>query len=303
MFFHKISIANINIELSTNDILINEHILKNYTKSNVNTINKTHIHSHNSILDLKNYILQKHKINIHINDSFSRNIETRIIGKSFISRISCDNASEIHYYNDTDNDIMELVFSTMEYTIFKFLPEGSIVLHASMVEYKDQAIIFSGKSGAGKTTMALISHEHGANIIENEHTIFQSKDDLVLYKTSSCVRVKKNVMDETKKIINYNNIETIACKKHYKRVTIVFLEFGKRGITTLNINEAIGNFLENIIRYKQDNAIETINSIKELVLHKKTRVMKGYIENKNYTSSQDVVKELIRRIDYENGKV
>lgn len=58
---------------------------------------------------------------------------------------------------------------------------GDIIIHASGVNYKDQGYLFSGTSGKGKTTMALLWDNSGATVIHD--------DRLIVRKTSTGYRM------------------------------------------------------------------------------------------------------------------
>jgi hypothetical protein len=297
MLYHiQISVAYMGVKLSTNELSIYDYLLKNYNKHNGFSKGKIHIQSFKSIDELQVFYYRKYKIKINFSDNISDNIEMRAIGQSFVVRILHNNDAEIYYYNDAKNDITELIYSMIEYTIFRLLPYNSIILHASMVEYNGQAIIFSGKSGSGKTTMAILSHNYGANIIENEHTIFNIDNNLTIYNTSKDIRIKEDVSKKTSKIIDYNNVTITPGRKHYKSLLIVFLEFGKFEIKDLHINETIGYFLNNLIRCKQENARITIENIKKILSYDCVKTVKVNIERNNYISSKKAIENLIKEI-------
>lgn len=296
MYHEQISVANIGVQLSTNELSIYDYILKNYNKFNDIPKNKIHIQSFKSTDELQEFCFRKYKIRINIEDNVLRNIETRVIGYSFVVRILNNNEAEIYFYNDVKNDITELLHSIIEYTIFRLLPYNSIILHASMVEYNGQAIIFSGKSGSGKTTMAILSHNYGADIIENEHTIINIDHNLTIYNTSKDIRIKEDVFKTTRNIIDYSNITISQCRKHYKGLLIVFLEFGNFEIKNLNRNETIGYFLNNIIRCKQNEARITIENINKIISYDCVKTVKVNIERNNYISSKKAIENLIMEI-------
>lgn len=295
MLYHvKISVANISVQLSTNELSIHNYLLKSYNRHNDFPKGKILIQSFKSINELQIFYYRKYKIKINIEDNMSDNIEMRVIGQSFVVRILHNNDAEIYYYNDAKNVITELIYSIVEYTIFRLLPYNSIILHSSMIEYNGQAIIFSGKSGSGKTTMAILSHNYGANIIENEHTIFNIDNILTIYNTSKDIRIKEDAFKTTSKIIDYNNITITPGQKHYKSLLIVFLEFGKFEIKDLQPNETIGYFLNNIIRCKQENARITIENIQKILSYDYVKTVKVNIERNNYISSKKVIENLIK---------
>lgn len=162
-----------------------------------------------------------------------------------------------------------------------------------MVDYNGKAIIFSGKSGAGKTTMAIMSHNFGANIIENEHTIFDINNNITIHNTSKDIRIKEDALKATNNIINYNNISIYPCLKNYKSILIVFLEFGKFEIKSLNRNETIGYFLNNIIRCKENSAITTIKNINNLLSFDNVKAVRINIERENYISSKKAIEKIM----------
>lgn len=80
MFFQQqISIANISVQLSTNDFSIYDYILKNYNKFNNNSKNKIQVQSFESIDKLQTFFYQKYKIKINIENRSIENIEMRVI--------------------------------------------------------------------------------------------------------------------------------------------------------------------------------------------------------------------------------
>jgi hypothetical protein len=61
---------------------------------------------------------------------------------------------------------------------------GDIFIHGSAVEYKGRGYLFTGVSGAGKTTMASLWEKEGATVIHDDRLIIRKIDDkFVMYNT------------------------------------------------------------------------------------------------------------------------
>ena len=56
---------------------------------------------------------------------------------------------------------------------------GGVMMHSSCVLTEGKVMLFSGMSGAGKTTMARLWREHGATILNDERNLLHPRDGLV----------------------------------------------------------------------------------------------------------------------------
>ena len=106
-------------------------------------------------------------------------------------------------------------FDPMEYPLdglilyYLTVISGDIMIHGSGVNYNNQGYLFSGISGMGKTTMAKLWDDHGAEIIHDDRLIIRkSSTGYSMYNTP----VYRN--DEPRR----SDISTIFLIGHGKRM-------------------------------------------------------------------------------------
>lgn len=59
----------------------------------------------------------------------------------------------------------------------KLLQKGALVFHSSYINWNDQAVLFAGKSGIGKSTQSSLWEQHaGAEIINGDRTLLRKKE-------------------------------------------------------------------------------------------------------------------------------
>lgn len=56
-------------------------------------------------------------------------------------------------------------------------PRGVCVVHAGAVEFNGQALIFCGRSGAGKTTLSRLCRDHGATLLNDDRQFLFIKNE------------------------------------------------------------------------------------------------------------------------------
>jgi len=79
-------------------------------------------------------------------------------------------SGDMHFYYPLVAKLLIKVFTNLIYE------SGGLVLHASAVQANDKAYIFLGNSGAGKSTIAMLSQEHaGYHIIADNHVFLRLK--------------------------------------------------------------------------------------------------------------------------------
>ena len=182
----KISIANLNLQIDSNDkIIFSKNILPfisvfqkadvyfylKYNKCKLNTFDKFH-RLYKSLT--KDY---------YVNDGQFYIIDYDSSEKKYINWISKqldNNHYEITINGESDiNAINPLIFTDFS----KFLIDyNSIILHASLIKYKNLGILFSAPSGTGKSTQANLWEKYcDATIINGDRAIIKKEKDYVAY--------------------------------------------------------------------------------------------------------------------------
>lgn len=289
------------ISLHTNDINVINHVRESYFLCKEISYKIIEICRCNSIQELMAKVFEKHYIKLSLRDEMGKNYESRKISDSFLVRIFGDGIINIYYFIFEKNDIMEYIHSVIEYAILSFVSRNRLIIHGALVEYNKHAILFSGESGSGKTTMSLLAINKGANFIENEHTIVAYEQSLKIYKTSQNIRVKEEAVEKTKSLINYNKKFTMKDSNPYKSLTLVFLKFGKHNLKKLNETEKIQHLFSNIVRVNVHNSIQIVNNLKKLCDDPCVHAYTCAIEKDNYFSSQQLIEEIIGEVNNEKN--
>lgn len=295
-FVKSIKVADCIVEIRTNSISINNYITANYMICEEKALCRVNIIKCITLNDLFKLVKCNFNLSVDFCDKVTENFECRRIENSFLIRIVKNNEKYILFYNDVQNDIIEFVYSVLEFAVLSFIPEKYLILHSSMVEINGSAILFSGKSGSGKTTMALLTANTGAKFIENEHVIIDLNEHCVLYKTSCDIRVKNNTVNTMGNIIDYNNLCTSDWSNSFRIINIVFLHFGTKKIKKLGLVDSINNILCNAIITKKFKYKETINSLIYFISLKTTNVFEVCIEEDNFESSLQMINKIIGEI-------
>lgn len=288
----NIIVAECSVEVITNSIDFYEHIIKNYMVCDIHTNSKVFIIECETFEEMVLYINCNFNILIEKCDKVTETFESRKIEDSFLVRIVRGDNKYIFYYNDNKCDIMEYIHSVFEFAVLSYLPSNCIILHSSLVERNGNAILFSGHSGAGKTTMALLSTRYGTMFVENEHVVIDLANELFLYKTSCDIRIKEDAIRGTKNIIDYDNITTTSGVKKYKSVAFAFLEFGENNVRRLSIIEAIKKILQNLVVTEMSKT-KIVECLAEWLSSNKINVFDVHIKKGDYEYSAQAIKQIM----------
>lgn len=63
-------------------------------------------------------------------------------------------------------------------TLNALAPHGVCVVHAGAVEFDGQALLFCGRSGAGKTTLSRLCRDHGATLLNDDRQFLFIKNEI-----------------------------------------------------------------------------------------------------------------------------
>ena len=119
------------------------------------------------------------------------------------------------------------------------LKRRAILLHASTIIYKDQAFVFIGGSGVGKSTIIKKLKEKGAHVLADDCTLlYSSKSAIYAYPTWKLSRESTPIASHIVK----NNC-------HFVASAIFFLAQGKFAIQMLGLAPALGRTYRNTLLY------------------------------------------------------
>lgn len=296
----KIKIAGCCIGTVTNSVEMYKYIIRNYLISDGLTESKVFLIECRTYKELSLHLISNFGIKIKKCDNVTNIFETRKIGNSFLARVVDGSNKYIYYYNDNKNDIIDYIHSVFEFAVLSYIEEENIILHSSLVEIYGMGILFSGKSGAGKTTMALLSRKFGTSLIENEHVIINLSKKLFLQKTSRDIRVKKESINNTMNIIDYKNLSVSNGAETYKGVILIFLEFGENKFQKLGSIETINLMLKNLIITKRLSS-NIINKLLGWVSSNNINAYLMQVKKGDYDYSLQTIKRIMEEIQNEKN--
>jgi|SRR3989338_714717 len=130
----------------------------------------------------------------------------------------------LHFFKEEDNKITTFqhisishFYYIITYTLAKLLTAANgLVLHASAIHLKDEVAIFTGPSGAGKTTAASLLSKHCQRLANDSVIIRKENDKYLFYQTPYFEKVQGNEIVKTHRKFKLGKIfflkKTTSCK-------------------------------------------------------------------------------------------
>ncbi|OFX61807.1 MAG: hypothetical protein A2046_03180 [Bacteroidetes bacterium GWA2_30_7] len=238
------NIADINIEISWNPTIFNLYFSNQFLKfssilSN-NECYKIKIISINKKIPFERNNKNNWKISKLSNNLFSYQLKSF---KSEFLRIELlfslkNKIWELFYYN-YDN-IEPIKFNPFIHPLGSLIIQNIILqnngffIHGSAVNYKSKGLIFTGKSGTGKTTISNIYKKSGYFVIHNDRLIIRKIDNSYMMFNSP--------------MLNVTNSTTY----HINKIFSIY-HSSKNEIKSLNKIETYKQIIPNIIQHNIDN--------------------------------------------------
>jgi hypothetical protein len=120
------------------------------------------------------------------------------------------------------------------FTAYKAVESGGVILHSAGLVYEEQAYIFVGRSNAGKTTLTVKAHKHGAKVLSDDI-------NMVLPRTNNS-GYDAHAVPFTGEF--GRTLEHADSRECYPLVALVLLEQGELlGVTAVAPSDAVAKLL------------------------------------------------------------
>lgn len=215
--------------------------------------------------------------------SFKPVSEKKII-RVFVTDVEFTSGKLYIIKEEVDGTVSPFGYLLSEIIYTGILPRyNAILIHASALKFGNYAVVFSGESGSGKSTIAeLFSHSDKATILSDESIIIRkNNENIICYGTPwpGTSNLYKNDFAELKKILfikHGSENQILKNTKEYNFELLLkncfLLKWSEKGIVdTLDILEEIMNIVdlkllsfvpdENIINFVIDNFDNSANNI------------------------------------------
>lgn len=227
------NIAEINIEFSWESsvfkLYFSEQFLNFSSEQPNNKGYKIQINSINKKIVFESVSKYNWKISKLSNDLFSYQLKSF---KSEFLRIELlfslkNNIWELNYYN-FDN-IEPIRFNPFTHPLGSLIIQSIIIqnngffIHGSGVNYKNNGIIFTGKSGKGKTTISNIYNNFEIYVIHDDRLIIRKINNHYLMFNSPMINVTKQTKSNINKVYsiyhsNKNYVKELSKTEVYKHI-------------------------------------------------------------------------------------
>lgn len=161
--------------------------------------------------------------------------QTRVWFQNDVGHFIIRNGNEILVSPLNNADEKALASFVLGWSIsFLFQMRGASAIHCSAIEVEDQAILISGVSGAGKSTVALSLIEAGYRYLADDIIMVEPTPDMLIHPGFPLQKVCRNVaeqmnpedlfyIDERKDKFAYYNTKDF-CNEPRKLTTMIMLE-------------------------------------------------------------------------------
>ncbi len=132
--------------------------------------------------------------------------DCRQFGESFVFFDSGKGFLRFYYSENDRNMLFELLL--LQYLLYWLMRQGIYYLHGSCVMFTEpeEVVLFMGRPGAGKTSIALKSVQHGARLISDDFMLIRKeKEDFVTFRNGTPPHIFPENLES-----NFPNLKTSA---------------------------------------------------------------------------------------------